>query len=251
MRFEAVRRLLERLQKSGKKTLETEAEGEEYTDSELAFGRLVLPLVEDLDAMRKLLDDLSRRARAMQTVLDRLPVAALVLDAEGSLLAMNRAAREHFGGAAITSAVLRAARHAVHGDGESASTVEDPRRRGGTLRLVSADVAEERAEGPSEKPAVVFVVSNDSPPAVDESDLVARFDLTKAEASVVALVAHGLANREAGERMGVSVETVRSHLSSAFRKTGARNRAGLAALAYGARFGQGPISGTFARAEEE
>ncbi len=45
--------------------------------------------------------------------------------------------------------------------------------------------------------------------------------------------------------MGLSIETVRSHLASAFRKTGARNRAGLAALAYGARFGQGPISGAF------
>ena len=47
-----------------------------------------------------------------------------------------------------------------------------------------------------------------------------------------------------------STETVRTHLSSAFRKTGARNRAGLAALAYGARFGQGPISGAFPPVQE-
>ena len=245
MRFDAVRRLLEKLQKSGKKTLEVEETAGNYTDSELAFGRLVLPLLEDLDAMKKLLEDLSRRARAMQVVLDRLPVAALVLDAEGSLLAMNTAAKTQFGGPAITSAVLRAARRALKGDEESASTVEDPLRQGGTLRLVAADVAEEHAAGPTEKPSVVFVVSNDSPPPVDEGDLVARFELTRAEASVVALVAHGLANREVGEEMGVSIETVRSHLASAFRKTGARNRAGLAALAYGARFGQGPLSGNF------
>jgi len=245
MRFEAVRRLLEKLQKSGKKTLEVEEAAGDYTDSELAFGRLVLPLLEDMDTMKKLLEDLSRRARAMQVVLDRLPVASLVLDAEGNLLTMNTAARSHFGGPAITSAVLRAARRALQGDEESASTVDDPRRKGGTLRLVAADVAEEHAEGPSEKPAVVFVVSNDAPPPVDEADLVARFDLTRAEASVVALVAHGLGNREVGEAMGVSIETVRSHLASSFRKTGARNRAGLAALAYGARFGQGPISGAF------
>ncbi|MCL4809962.1 MAG: hypothetical protein KJ062_19565 [Thermoanaerobaculia bacterium] len=250
MRFEAVRRLLERLQKSGKKTLEAEAYSGDYTDSELAFGRLVLPLLEDMETMKSLLEDLSRRARAMQVVLDRLPVAALVLDREGSLLAMNAAARKHFGGPAITSAVLRAARHALGGDDESAASVEDPRRQGGTLRLVAADVAEEDGAGPSEKPSVVFVVSNDAPPPVDEGALVERFDLTKAEASVVALVAHGLSNREAGEEMGISVETVRSHLASAFRKTGAHNRAGLAALAYGARFGQGPISGAFPAAGE-
>ena len=245
MRFDALRRLLEKLQASGKKTLEVEEAAGNYTDSELAFGRLVLPLLEDMDAMKKLLEDLSRRARAMQVVLDRLPVAALVLDAEGSLLTMNTAAKAHFGGPAITSAVLRAARRALHGDDESASTVPDPLKSGGTLRLVAADVAEESGGGPSEKPSVVFVVSNEAPPPVDEADLVARFDLTRSEASVVALVAHGLSNKEAGEEMGVSVETVRTHLASAFRKTGARNRAGLAALAYGARFGQGPISGSF------
>ena len=250
MRFEAVRRLLEKLQKTGKKTLEFEESSGDFTDSEMAFGRLVLPLLEDMDAMKKLLEDLSRRARAMQFVLDRLPVAALVLDAEGSLLAMNTVARGHFGGPAITSAVLRAAQRALRGDEESASTVDDPRRKGGTLRLVAADVEEEAAGGPPGKPSVVFVVSNDSPPPVDEADLVSRFDLTKAEASVVALVAHGLANKETAEQMGTSVETVRSHLASAFRKTGARNRAGLAALAYGARFGQGPISGVFPALEE-
>jgi DNA-binding CsgD family transcriptional regulator len=245
MRFDALRRLFEKLQSSGKKSLEVEEAAGNYTDSELAFGRLVLPLVEDMDAMKKLLEDLSRRARAMQVVLDRLPVAALVLDAEGSLLAMNRAAKAHFGGSAITAAVLRAARRALKGDDESAATVADPLKSGGTLRLVAADVAEESAGGHCEKPSVVFVVSTESPPSVDEADLIARFEFTRAEASVVALVAHGLANKEVGEEMGVSVETVRTHLASAFRKTGARNRAGLAALAYGARFGQGPISGGF------
>lgn len=250
MRFEAVRKLLEKLQKSGKKTLELEETAGNYTESEMAFGRLVLPLLEDMDTMKRLLEDLSRRARAMQFVLDRLPVAALVLDAEGSLLAMNTVAKGHFGGPAITSAVLRAAQRALHGDGESASSVDDPRRKGGTLRLVAADVAEEAASGGTGKPSVVFVVSNDSPPPVDEADLVTRFELTKAEAAVVALVAHGLSNKEAAEQMGSSIETVRSQLASAFRKTGARNRAGLAALAYGARFGQGPISGSFAPLEE-
>ena len=112
MRFEAVRRLLEKLQKSGKKTLDYEESAGNFTDSEMAFGRLVLPLLEDMDTMKKLLEDLSRRARAMQFVLDRLPVAALVLDAEGNLLAMNTVAKKQFGGPAITSAVLRAARRA-------------------------------------------------------------------------------------------------------------------------------------------
>ncbi len=44
---------------------------------------------------------------------------------------------------------------------------------------------------------------------------------------------------QAAERLGLSVETIRSHLQSAYRKTGAANRAALVALAYGARWGAG------------
>jgi DNA-binding CsgD family transcriptional regulator len=77
---------------------------------------------------------------------------------------------------------------------------------------------------------------------IDAAVLAERFLLTRTESLVARLVAQGATNREAAEQLGVSVETVRSHLGSAFRKTGASNRAALVALAFGAPFGHGPIA---------
>lgn len=49
-------------------------------------------------------------------------------------------------------------------------------------------------------------------------------DLTARELEVLALMRHGLTNRQIAERMGVSVNTVKKHLSHAFEKRGLHNR---------------------------
>ena len=54
------------------------------------------------------------------------------------------------------------------------------------------------------------------------------FALTPSERSVAAAVAEGLSNREAAERLFMSVRTVEGHLSSAYRKLGVRSRTELA-----------------------
>jgi DNA-binding CsgD family transcriptional regulator len=53
--------------------------------------------------------------------------------------------------------------------------------------------------------------------------------LTPTEAKVVELICEGLTNRQIGERMFVSPETVKTHLSHIFRKLGLNSRAELAA----------------------
>jgi DNA-binding CsgD family transcriptional regulator len=52
----------------------------------------------------------------------------------------------------------------------------------------------------------------------------ARYGLTPAEAQVLEQVAGGLSNDEAGQRLFISPATVRTHLSSIFRKLGVRSR---------------------------
>ena len=238
MRFEAIRRLWERLQSGGGAALEADAH--HYTESEMDFGRLVLPLLSDVEAMRRLLDELAARARALEVVLDRLPVAALVLDDEGRLLTMNRPARDLFGGEAISSRVQEIARTALQEGTESeAREVALPGSRALRLRAVPALVGDGGAEG--ERPSVVFLVLADRPPEVDTGAIAKSFALTRTEALVTRLVAQGATNREAADQLGISTETVRSHLSSIFRKTGVANRAALVALAFGAPFGHGPI----------
>lgn len=48
--------------------------------------------------------------------------------------------------------------------------------------------------------------------------------LTPREAEVADLLRHGLTNREIGERLGVSINTVKKHVASAFEKRGIRSR---------------------------
>jgi DNA-binding NarL/FixJ family response regulator len=64
--------------------------------------------------------------------------------------------------------------------------------------------------------------------------------LTERESELLTLVARGLRNEEIAEALYVSTNTVKSHLKSAFRKLGARNRAEAAtAIAADITFGRG------------
>ncbi|HEV3166483.1 MAG TPA: LuxR C-terminal-related transcriptional regulator, partial [Isosphaeraceae bacterium] len=66
--------------------------------------------------------------------------------------------------------------------------------------------------------------------------------LTPVEQQVVKLVVEGLSNPEIGERLFISRETVKTHLSSIFGKLGVSSRAKLAAQASTrfSRVGDGP-----------
>ena len=54
--------------------------------------------------------------------------------------------------------------------------------------------------------------------------------LTRRELQVAGLIAEGLTNKLIASRLGVSVNTINKHVQSALDKTGAHNRAQLAAL---------------------
>ncbi len=238
MRLEAIRRLWERLRASGGSAhvLDTDS----FTESERAVGRLVLPLIADLENARRTIGELTEQVLAMDALLRVLPTAALVIDRKGRLLSSNEAARALFGGPAIPLHVVELAVKAIEaGEERDCAAFAHPGRAGATLRIVPAEVGERREAGPG----VVFLVLPESDTGVDVEDVAQRLRLTPMQARVVSLVARGLSNREIGERLGLSIETVRKHLAAAYQKTGVPNRAGVVALAYGARFGARPTHG--------
>jgi DNA-binding CsgD family transcriptional regulator len=61
-----------------------------------------------------------------------------------------------------------------------------------------------------------------------------RFDLTPAEARLVAHLVAGASLRSCAKALGIKYETVRSYLKSAFRKTGTHRQAELVLTAFGA-----------------
>jgi DNA-binding NarL/FixJ family response regulator len=62
-------------------------------------------------------------------------------------------------------------------------------------------------------------------------------DLTERESEVLALVASGLSNAEAGRLLHLGVNTVKTHLRHAYRKVGVKNRAQAAAYVLQQRAG--------------
>jgi DNA-binding NarL/FixJ family response regulator len=56
--------------------------------------------------------------------------------------------------------------------------------------------------------------------------------LTGREAEVLALLARGLSNAEIADNLGLSIETIRTHVKHVYMKTGARDRAHAVIIAY-------------------
>jgi len=235
MRFEAIRSLWDRLRSSGgdAKVLDSDS----FTDSERAVGRLILPALDDLRSARKLADDLLARTRALEVVLRLLPVAALVFDCDGLLLTSNDAARALFGGHGIPLEVMAKAMRALRtGIEGQAVFVEHPDLGVPSLRVVPAEVSERLAT--VDEPRVVFLVGSSQAPPVRSDILVTGLGLTRMQAEVVAHVAAGLSNRDIADALSLSPETIKKHLAAAYQKTGVSNRAGIVALAFGARLGR-------------
>jgi PAS domain S-box-containing protein len=61
------------------------------------------------------------------------------------------------------------------------------------------------------------------------------YRLTPREDEIVAMVARGMTSRAIADELGVSLETVRTHIRNAMAKTGAHTRAGLVAKALAKR----------------
>ncbi|QDZ07850.1 helix-turn-helix transcriptional regulator [Sphingomonas panacisoli] len=106
-------------------------------------------------------------------------------------------------------------------------------RTGSTRRFavtVSPVGARSRAMLSSE-PLMLVSVNDAQPPALGaELDARARFNLTAAEGRLATAIAEGQSLREAADRIGVSVHTVRAQLSAVFAKTGTRRQADLVRL---------------------
>jgi DNA-binding CsgD family transcriptional regulator len=235
VRLDAIRRLWERLRASGGRAEVLDSDS--FTESERAVGRLVLPMIADLESARRTIADLSEKALAIDAVLRLLPVPALVVDEGSRLFSSNDAAKALFGGPGIPLRVVELAAQALQSAEErECPAVAHPSRSGAALRIVPAEVPEPYESGPG----VVFLVSPDGDAAVSTDELTRSLGLTPMQARVVALVACGLSNRGVGDRLGLSIETVRKHLAAAYQKTGVPNRAGVVALAFGARFGARP-----------
>jgi DNA-binding CsgD family transcriptional regulator len=71
---------------------------------------------------------------------------------------------------------------------------------------------------------VIVTIEQAGPPRASVVQTAQRYELTPAEADVLALAARGLRNRQIALRLGVQLPTVKTHLSRAYAKMSVATR---------------------------
>jgi DNA-binding CsgD family transcriptional regulator len=224
-----------------------------YSARELALLDRAIPHLRRTMQILLRLNTIGALQAADEALWDRLPFGVFILDAEGRILWGNRAGESLAAandGLSIRGGVLlagttneNAALHRLIGEAALTGTARGL-APGGALALVRPSlrrplavlVSPFRAERVehlmfSRRPAVVVLVSDpDTRPQAAPELLAQLYGLTARESDLVALLLDGLDLRDAADRLGLTMNTVRTHLRGVFNKTGTRRQAELVSL---------------------
>lgn len=193
--------------------------------------------------IRRLLKEQQQRAGVLGSILDRSNTGIIASPPDGAAAFVNAAARSM----ASAGDGFGLDRHGqpIIADREAAKRFSALRAdvsaggAGGTLRLrrpsgrppylvLVARLPDDAGAGRGERRGVLITIHDPATHATFSSSLVAEvLDLPKATANLVCALLHGEDLRDYGMRSGVSLNTVRYHLKTAFARTGAHSQAEL------------------------
>ncbi|CAN5439494.1 hypothetical protein BH11PSE4_BH11PSE4_36900 [soil metagenome] len=185
--------------------------------------------------------------RAAFDVLDRLADGVIVLDRKARMLFANTAARQMIEEGSLSlpqSAVPRSPAHdqrlnaLIHGAllGTAGGAVRLPRAAEGRLMtvVVSAmrgrDVGRLSDAGVDDVAVMLFAIDHDSRRSIPLDRIMDAYGLTRAEARIAIVAASGSTVPEAARALGLSPNTIKTHLRRVFEKTATGGQAELAAL---------------------
>ncbi|MEE4383066.1 MAG: LuxR C-terminal-related transcriptional regulator, partial [Pseudomonadales bacterium] len=182
--------------------------------------------------------------RSLRERLDAEPQAAFAVTPGGRIVALNRAARDHYGlarGGRLTDLPLP--REALAQLGALSRAASDPARCAATdpalLSVPRADaegslfVAVSGVDDPVEGPLAILKTTDFSWPDRLTPLVAEAFGLTAAESDVVRLIVEGASVEEVARRRGRSLATVRAQIRSIYAKTGTRSQAEFVRMAVG------------------
>ncbi|HUE89654.1 MAG TPA: helix-turn-helix transcriptional regulator [Vicinamibacterales bacterium] len=223
-----------------------------FCERDVALLGPLVPHVRRALQLHRRLVAASRAADDLSSAIDQLSRAVLLIDAEGRVTFMNRAASRLIAmrdGLTVEQGALRAASasdtmrlrstvaEAVRtssGFGFGAGGMLAIGRPSGrrALSLLVCPVSQRRTlfPGVETAAAMVFVADPEQIAVPDEDTLRTLFGLTRAEAKLTRLLAQGESLMEAGERLGLRRETVRSRLKAIFEKTNTHSQGELVRL---------------------
>jgi DNA-binding CsgD family transcriptional regulator/PAS domain-containing protein len=207
----------------------------------LAHARRALELGRELRVERS-------RRQTLLDVLDQLPTAVLVLDAEAKPIFLNAAAEEILAlndGLVMQGRRLRAlwrgeterlqrvVASACQPQGPAADagghmTITRPSGCRPFLLIVNPLPRPVAGEGWHSRPVATIVIKDpESEPAQSARnlrELAELYGLTPAETRLAGLILNGLALFEAAERLGITKNTARTHMKRIYGKTGTRRQ---------------------------
>jgi DNA-binding CsgD family transcriptional regulator/PAS domain-containing protein len=214
-----------------------------------AFLRLLSPHLRRASMIGDLLDHARVTARLYREALDVLTTAVVLTGSDGAILYANGAAETMFSaggpiaarsgmlhannvvsGRALLEAIARAAEEDVSLGGRGiglpvAGALEPPAvayvlpLSGGTARAAFRPAC-----------AAIFVSTTISASPLPEAVLTTLFDLTQAEARVLLRIGGGATSAETAAALGVSENTLKTHLGRIYAKTGTKRQADLVGL---------------------
>ena len=222
------------------------------TDREIEIGALLLPHLRRAVTISNVLNVRAIERSRMAEALDVLRCGVVLTNSEGKILHANRSA-EHMlqGGTPVqgTGGILTAKEPAAAAELRDAIDLaaRDEIRLGKTglavclsgpdgpplfAHVLPMNGSELRTQLQPEAVAAVVVGTSmttalDLTPDETKEYLRRRFGLTSAEADVAMEVLNGDGREAIGAQLGISMTTVRTHLSHIFEKTGVRRQAEL------------------------
>lgn len=224
-------------------------EEHDFAPDDLEVLRQMLPHIRRSLKLGRDIRALHATAGAFAAVLDRLPVAVLVVDAGAKVVTKNRAAGRLLANneeLRLDGDMIQLRRNEARGRlrqllaaAHSASPmsafsdsmhIERPDRRPFyvTVASLGAGAAERQRSF-----ALAMIVDPEQEPVIDTETLRLRLGLTRAEAQLTALLAHGVRLEAAADALAISYGTARTHLKHIFYKTGVERQVELVRLILG------------------
>lgn len=218
-------------------------------ENEIAFLSALAPHLCRAVAMSRRIGAMEGRLRLYEALFDAAKEAIVVIEEDGYVIEANQRARAllevadgivlRFGRLSAvrpehTEALLARVAALLRGDHAAVEPFALPRRNSVHPLVISlAPLPDDLAGTWARRPAAAIFIADPeaAPPDMVES-LRHVYGLTRAEAILVDLIARdGPSLAEAAERLGVTKETVRTHLKRAYDKTGVRRQNDLTRLA--------------------
>jgi DNA-binding CsgD family transcriptional regulator len=227
----------------------TSASRDVISAEERRFLGLLSPHFRRASLISDLLDHERVAVSAYREALDGLGSAVILTDAQGAIAYANRAAETMM---RVRRPIAAIGGRIAAGNPAMSDALADAISRAGADELaLGARGIGIPVSAPGAPPAVAYVLpltrgtarsayqpavaavfistSMSAPPAADAT-LITLFDLTPAEARVMKCIGAGTTADAAQQSLGISANTLKTHLSHIFTKTGANRQADLARL---------------------